>query len=174
MEATLFVMQPEPWLRGPVAGVHPAIQPLLFSFTQIREDLHRHTAGLANEDVWRPAPGGGTLGFHLRHIAGSVERLTSYLFGEQLSEAQLSQLKAESEPRGTTLEELLAVVDSALAASENRVKALDAAALEEPRYVGRKMLPTTVFGLLVHIAEHSQRHVGQAITITKSLRAARS
>jgi uncharacterized damage-inducible protein DinB len=164
-------MQPEPWLRGPVAGVHPAIQPLLFSFTQIREDLRHHTAGLSNQDVWKPASGGGTLGFHLRHIAGSVERLTSYVFGEQLSEKQLAELKTESEPRGT-LEELLTGIDTALAAAENRVRTLEPAALEEPRYVGRKMLPTTVFGLLVHIAEHSQRHVGQAITIAKSLRAA--
>lgn len=114
-------MTPEPWLRGPVAGVHPAIQPLLFSFTQIREDLRHHTAGLSNQDVWKPASGGGTLGFHLRHIAGSVERLTGYVFGEQLSEKQLAQLKTESEPRGT-LEELLIGIDTALAASENRVR----------------------------------------------------
>jgi len=166
----LVAMQPEPWLRGPMSGIAPAAQPLLFSFAQIREDLERHTAGLTNEDVWKPAVGGGTLGFHLRHIAGSVERLTGYLFGEQVSDAQLAQLKGESEPTGT-LSELLAGIERSFAAAEERVKKLDPASLFEPRHVGRKQMPTTVLGLLVHIAEHSQRHLGQAITIAKALRA---
>ncbi|MEP6714465.1 MAG: DinB family protein, partial [Terriglobia bacterium] len=41
------------------------------------------------------------------------------------------------------------------------------ATLREWRRVGRQQLPTTVIGLLVHIAEHTQRHVGQAISAAK-------
>jgi hypothetical protein len=38
--------------------------------------------------------------------------------------------------------------------------------------VGRKKLPTTVIGLIVHLAEHTQRHVGQAVSAAKLARAA--
>jgi uncharacterized damage-inducible protein DinB len=37
----------------------------------------------------------------------------------------------------------------------------------QPRTVGGKQLPTTLGGLLVHVADHTQRHVGQAITTSK-------
>ena len=42
-------------------------------------------------------------------------------------------------------------------------RAFDPARLAEPRTVGRRRLPTTAIGLLTHTAEHTQRHVGQAI-----------
>jgi hypothetical protein len=51
------------------------------------------------------------------------------------------------------------------------VRALNPASLADPRQVGRKRLPTTVIGLLTHIAEHTQRHVGQAISAAKLARA---
>jgi hypothetical protein len=38
---------------------------------------------------------------------------------------------------------------------------------DEVRGVGREKLPSTVGGLLVHCAEHTQRHVGQAVTTAK-------
>jgi uncharacterized damage-inducible protein DinB len=46
--------------------------------------------------------------------------------------------------------------------------------LDEVRTVGKKQLPTTVAGLLVHIADHTQRHVGQAITTAKIVAAGNS
>jgi hypothetical protein len=102
----------------------------------------------------------------LRHIAGSVDRLMTYAEGSQLSEAQLSVLKAEKDP-GASREMLLAGIDAAFAQAEATARALDPAHLADPRGVGRKQLPTTVIGLLVHIAEHTQRHVGQAISAAK-------
>jgi uncharacterized damage-inducible protein DinB len=47
------------------------------------------------------------------------------------------------------------------------VRALAAADLGAERVVGKKQLPTTLGGLLVHVADHTQRHVGQAITTAK-------
>jgi len=47
------------------------------------------------------------------------------------------------------------------------VRALDTSTLADARTVGRKRLPTTVIGLLTHMAEHTQRHVGQAIAAAK-------
>jgi uncharacterized damage-inducible protein DinB len=61
----------------------------------------------------------------------------------------------------------------ALELGGNRVRALVGADLEATRIVGRQALPTTLAGLLVHIADHTQRHVGQAITTAKFVRAAR-
>ena len=160
----------EPWLRGPLAGVDPLIQPVLHSFLQVREDLALHTEGLSDEDVWR-APGPlPTLGFQLRHIAGSVDRLTTYLIGEQVSPEQIAILKAESTP-GAGLAELLEGVNEALAASEARMRTIDPTTIHEPRHIGRKQLPSSVLGLLVHLAEHTQRHLGQAITTAKLLKA---
>ena len=159
-------IQEEPWLRGPLPGVDTFIAPLLYSFQMAREDLAQYTAGLTTEQIWATPHGFGSVGFHLRHIAGSTDRLMTYVTGGQLSDAQMSVLKAEKEP-GATREMLLAAIDAAFAKAEAVARALDPASLTAPRTVGRKQLPTTVIGLLVHIAEHTQRHVGQAISAAK-------
>lgn len=159
---------PEPWLRGPIDGVHPLVMPLFFSFAQVREDLTKHTEGLTREQVWQKIDG-ASLGFHLKHIAGSVDRLTTYLLGEQLSEEQMRVLRQEQEG-SEDLSILLHLVDESLRASEHKLRTLDPQNLYDPRAVGRRALPTTVIGLIVHLAEHTQRHLGQAITTCKALR----
>ncbi|MBI1356476.1 MAG: DUF664 domain-containing protein [Acidobacteria bacterium] len=160
---------PEPWLRGPLEGVPPWVQPVFHSFLQVREDLAAHTAGLSDEDVWRSLAPLPPLGFQLRHIAGSVDRLTTYLMGGQVSPEQIATLKQEATP-GAPLAELLRGVDEALADAEERIRKIPAESLYEPRFIGRKQLPSSVLGLLVHLAEHTQRHLGQAITTAKLLR----
>lgn len=158
--------QPEPWLRGPLPGVDVFVAPLLHSFQMAREDLATHTAGLTTEQIWATPHGFGSVGFHLRHIAGSTERLMTYVSGGQLSSAQMAALKAEKEP-GATRDVLLTGIDRAFESAEAIARSLDPAHLAGPRGVGRKQLPTTVIGLLVHIAEHTQRHVGQTISAAK-------
>jgi uncharacterized damage-inducible protein DinB len=158
---------PEPWMRGPVAGVDPLLAPVLYSFQQAREDLRRWTEGLSTGQLWATTYGVGSVGFHMRHIAGSTGRLMSYLQGKPLSAGQLATLQAEHEPAGAGRDELLALVDAAFDDAEPVVRALDPSTLRESRGVGRQQLPTTVIGLLVHIAEHTQRHVGQAISAAK-------
>ncbi len=159
-------MEPEPWLRGPIEGVHPLVAPLFFSFAQVREDLRQHTEGLADEEVWQPAGPNPPLGFQLRHMAGSVDRLATYLAGGDLTKEQLEALRAEAVP-GASLGDLLKTLDQTLSRVEEHLKALDPGTLYQPRYVGRKRMPTSVIGLLVHIAEHTQRHLGQAISTAK-------
>jgi uncharacterized damage-inducible protein DinB len=107
------------------------------------------------------------VGFHLRHLAGSTGRLITYLQGDALSQAQMEALAAEKEPAGAGRDELLAQLDQAFRAAEAVVRSIDPSTLASPRAVGRKGLPTTVIGLLTHIAEHTQRHVGQAIAAAK-------
>jgi uncharacterized damage-inducible protein DinB len=155
-----------------VPGVSPLAAPILFAFQQAREDLATHTEGLTREQIWADPFGLGSLGFQLRHIAGSTERLIAYLEGKQLSENQMAALETEKQPGGSR-EKLLADLDSVFRKSEVVVRALNPMALAETREVGRKRLPTTVIGLLTHIAEHTQRHVGQAICAAKVARSLR-
>jgi len=157
----------EPWMRGPIDGVDTLLAPLLYSFQMAREDLARHTAALSHEQLWSRPFGLGSAGFHLRHIAGSTERLMAYLQGDELTSEQLAALEAEHGPEEPTCAELLATMDNVFREAEAVVRALDTATLSDPRAVGRKRLPTTVIGLLTHIAEHTQRHVGQAISAAK-------
>ncbi len=158
---------PEPWLRGTFADVHPLFRPVFFSFAQVREDLGRHVAPLSPEQVWRRF-GKSSVGFHLKHIAGSVDRLSTYLLGGQLTPEQLSFLGGEHTPEGTAID-LLRAVEVSLSHCEYRINGIDPGQVFAERTVGRAHLPTTVIGLLVHLAEHTQRHLGQAITLSQLL-----
>ncbi len=145
--------------------------PVLFSFQQVREDLRKHTRGISDPQVWTNTAA-GTLGFQLKHLAGSVDRISAYLAGETLTDRQLQQLSSESDGQGS-LAELLEQVERSLQIAEERVRRADPAQLFDFRGVGRKNLPSTVIGLLVHLAEHTQRHLGQAITLTQVVRGSR-
>jgi hypothetical protein len=156
----------EPWLRGSLEGVHPLLAPTLHAYAQAREDIAHWTEGLTDAEIWSQPQGLAPVGFQLRHIAGSVDRLTTYLRGEQLTPEQLEAAQRETLP-GMGRLKLLAEVNDALGNSELVIRALNPASLAEPRTVGRKRLPTTVVGLLVHLAEHTQRHVGELIVTAK-------
>ena len=160
----------EPWLSGSHSAIHPCLRPLLFSLEQAQQDLRHWTLRLSEEQVWAQPLGLAPLGFQLRHIAGSVDRLFTYVEGNQLNERQLTALRSEMIP-GASLSELLTEMDAVFQGVVQKVERLDAIAITENRGVGRKQLPTTVIGLLVHIAEHTQRHVGQAILTAKVLSA---
>jgi len=160
-------MAAEPWLRGPIAGVHPLVAPVLFALQQAREDLAKYTEALTTEQIWSTPHGFGSAGFHIRHIAGSTDRLMTYAQGRELTEEQFAQLRAEERVAGAEREELLSMLDEAFARAETVLRTVDPARLTEPKVVGRQKLPTTLIGLLVHVAEHTQRHVGQAISACK-------
>jgi uncharacterized damage-inducible protein DinB len=139
---------------------------VLYAFEQAREDLAHYTAALTTEQLWARPHGFGSVGFHIRHIAGSVERLIAYLEERALTAQQLSALAQEHAP-GIGREALLAHLELTLREAEGVIRRINPASVTEPRHVGRKRLPTTVIGLLTHIAEHTQRHVGQAIAAAK-------
>jgi uncharacterized damage-inducible protein DinB len=142
-------------------AVDPLTAPVLFALQQAREDLEKYTSGLSMDQIWA-----ASLGFHLRHIARSTDRLLTYAEGRQLSAEQMQALEDEKNP-GATREQLLAEINSSFDRVEVFIRGLDRDRLLEAREVGRKRLPTTVIGLLIHIAEHTQRHVGQAISASK-------
>jgi uncharacterized damage-inducible protein DinB len=160
------IEQPEPWLRGTLTDVPPVQRAVLHALELAREDLDRWTDGLSDEEL-NARPGGlAPVAFHLRHIARSADRLLTYAEGGQLSADQTAAMKAELDP-GATRNELLAEIVVAMSKSAKRVRAFSEQQLSEVRKVGKKELPTTVGGLLVHVADHTQRHVGQAIITAK-------
>jgi hypothetical protein len=161
--------QPEFWLRGPVEGVHPSLMPAAHAFLQTLEDVERTAADLAPGQLWLTPGGAASIGFHLRHLSGSTDRLLTYARGERLNDSQKDAFRAESDPQGD-LVTLLAGVRHAIEAALAQLRATPPGSLAEPRTVGRAALPTTVLGLLFHAAEHSQRHAGQIVTTARIVR----
>jgi len=101
-----------------------------------------------------------------------VDRLLTYAEGGELTSEQIAALKSEMAPgaqRQAIFAELLGTLDHAA----QRLRALAEWDPGEARVVGNKQLPASLGGLLVHVAEHTQRHVGQAITTAKILLASR-
>jgi hypothetical protein len=157
-------------MRGIVPGIDPVVGHLLRASEHIREDLERAIAPLSREQLWAKPDGMTSAGFHAKHLAGSTERLSTYLEGGQLSPAQLAALKAESAGEESA-EELIAAVCSTLARYEKLVRALSPQHFGDVREIGRKRFQTTVVSLAIHIAEHGQRHAGQAISAAKLVKA---
>lgn len=166
--------RPEPWLRGPVPGVHPTLMPAAHALLQAAEDIERAASSLSAEELWARPGGAASVGFHLRHVPGSIDRLLTYARGEQLTEEQFRVLRAEGEPGDPPAgaAALLAGVREAIEHAIEVIRATPTDTLYEPRSVGRAGLPTNVFGLLFHVAEHTQRHSGQIIATAKCVRAA--
>jgi hypothetical protein len=164
---------PEVWLRGPVADVPPLLQPVAHALLQAVEDVRRVVVPLSEAHLWARPGGAPSVGFHVRHAAGSLDRLFTYARGEALSAAQRTFLANEAEPGASPppasalAEDFERQVGRALA----ELRATVESTLLEPRGVGRLQLPSTVLGLLVHAAEHTQRHVGQIVTTAKIVQA---
>jgi uncharacterized damage-inducible protein DinB len=160
---------PEAWLRGPIEGVDAFLQPAAHALVQAGEDLDRATAGVSHANLWTRPNGAASLGFHLRHVAGSLDRLLTYARGAQLDDRQRAALKREEDP-GMQRDDAMMLVEQVRRAIDSALTQLRATRREEllePRTVGRAALPSTVLGLLFHAAEHTTRHVGQAITTAK-------
>jgi uncharacterized damage-inducible protein DinB len=164
--------RPEPWLRGTKKEVPGVARAVLHALELADEDLRRWCGALTDHEVNASVSGLPSVAFHLRHIARSLDRLLTYAENRALTERQLAGLQDEMAPESTH-DLLFAELNESLATSASRILALAAGNLEQPTTVGKKALPTTLGGLLVHIADHTQRHVGQAITTAKLLIAQR-
>jgi uncharacterized damage-inducible protein DinB len=163
---------PEPWLRGTLADLPFAQRSAIHALQLGREDLEKWCGELSDEEL-NARPGGiEPVAFHVRHIARSIDRLLSYAEGKALGENQFDALRKELDS-GATRREIFSDLTETLARAEGRIRAMDAGKLEETRWVGRRQLETTLGSLLVHVAEHTQRHVGEAIITAKIVRAGR-
>ena len=160
------------WQRGPIAGVPDVLQPIAHILLQVRESVGELVGGLT-EEQWNARPANvASAAFHVRHMAGVIDRLFTYARGESLSDAQFAALRAEKMPMGldevpTVLDALSRRVDLAI----DELRGIDIGTLGDFRPIGRAKLPSTVIGCLVHGAEHAMRHVGQLSVTTRIVRA---
>jgi len=162
-------MSVEPWLRGTLLEVDPLRRAVLHALELAGEDVSLWCEGLTNEAMFSRPAGLPSVAFQLRHMVRSLDRLLTYAEGYALSEVQMKELKTEMDPGSA--EEVLEEFWARLVRAMERVKVIPPASFGDVRGVGRKMLPTNVAGLLIHCADHTQRHVGQMVTTVKVVRA---
>lgn len=157
--------QMEAWLRGPVAGVPPLLMPVAHALVQAVEEVEGAVGPLGTDELWARPNGVASAGFHVRHIAGVVDRLFTYARGDALTPAQLAALRAEGEAGDPPVEpdRLLDDLRATVARALEQLRRTAPDTLLEHRPVGRQKIPSNVLGLLFHAAEHAQRHTGQLL-----------
>ncbi len=144
--------------------------PAAHALMQAAEDIPTVVAGLSEEQLWALPGGAAAIGFHLRHLAGSIDRLLTYADDKMLSDEQMTELDAEVLSDSRSAEELARAAVASIERAIGVMRETPPGLYPEMRGVGRKRLPSTVFGLLVHIAEHTQRHVGGIVATAKVVR----
>ena len=161
----------EAWLRGPIPGIPDLLQPAAHALQQSKEEIEHYLIEFPENLLWEKPAGRASVGFHLQHLTGVIDRMLTYAKEEKLSEIQVQFLKNEGKPNEEISVEFLVQkfkdkVDEALDFLKNSSEVK----LTEFRGVGRKKLPSTLIGLLFHAAEHSQRHVGQLLVTVSVLK----
>ncbi len=165
--------QPEPWLRRTHSDIPVVHRAVLHALEQAGEDIEAWCKPLPLEDLESRPHGLPSVAFQVRHIARSLDRLMTYAEGNALSEDQLLALRTEEEA-SPNIAELFAELEETLRRTIQRLAALQPVDLNTPRGLGRAGIPTTVGSILIHVAEHTQRHVGQVITTAKVVASLRS
>jgi uncharacterized damage-inducible protein DinB len=158
------------WLQGPIAGVPPLLQPVAHALIEADEDVQQLLSNFPADRLWNRPNGAASVGYHIKHCMGSLDRLLTYARGDALDDVQLATLQSEKTMHDAPTEkpsdlaaEFAVAVDGALA----QLRATRESDLLSAREVGRAKAPSTVIGLLAHAAEHTYRHVGQAITTAR-------
>jgi uncharacterized damage-inducible protein DinB len=162
----------EPWLRGTYGDVPAVGRAVLHALDLALDDITKWTEGLSDAEAHAQPLGLPSLSFHLKHIARSIDRILTYAEGGQLTAEQLAALKSEQGGE-ESLAMLLGEVEASFSNASDRVRTLAGADFNVFRGVGRKQLPTSIGGALIHVADHTQRHVGQVVTTAKVLKALR-
>ena len=155
----------EPWLRGSLLELNPLQRGVFHALELATEDVARWCEGLSAEEMEARPFGMAPVGFHVRHIARSLDRLLTYAEGSTLTKRQMERLSTEMDSGGR--DRTMAEFAEGMEVAIMRVRQFSPESYGAARGVGRKMLPTTVGGLLVHCAEHTSRHVGQVVTTAK-------
>ncbi|WP_084490438.1 DinB family protein [Niabella ginsenosidivorans] len=163
--------QTEVWLRGEkIPGLALQLQPAADALLQAKEELQGLLNGFPDALLWERPAGVASVGFHLKHIAGFLDRLLTYAEGNALTKQQLETLKSEIAVQPLSLKQLLENAVAAIDQTISRYKNFPEAVLTEARKVGRAGLPSTVIGLCFHAAEHTMRHTGQLLVTTAVLK----
>jgi hypothetical protein len=96
------------WLSGPVAGIIPVLQPVVHAILQAQREVTDALEDFPENLLWQRPSGVAPVAFHLQHLAGVLDRLFTYVRGEQLSAHQLEALQKEGkEDNNISLDDLL-------------------------------------------------------------------
>jgi uncharacterized damage-inducible protein DinB len=159
------------WQRGPIEGIPAVLQPIAHILLQVRESVGEIVEPLTDQE-WNARPAGvASAAFHVRHIAGVVDRLFTYARGNALSPEQLAAIQSEGgELLAADVAPVLAALSARVDAAVAELRTIDVTTVGDFRAVGRARLPSTVIGCLVHGAEHAMRHVGQLSVTARIVR----
>ncbi|RDV11073.1 DinB family protein [Pontibacter diazotrophicus] len=157
----------EVWLRGPLQDMPPLLQPVAHALLQAREEVEALMQEYPATLLWERPAGVASVGFHLQHLTGVLDRLFSYARGQALTQEQLDALATEGKcPEAECrVQDMVQMFSKQVDKALEQLRNTDAQKLLEPRGVGWAQIPSNVLGLLVHAAEHTMRHVGQ-LTVT--------
>lgn len=160
------------WLNGSIENIPSLLQPAAHALLQARKEVNKIMQDFAKEKLWEKPAGVASVGFHLQHLAGVLNRLFTYARNESLSSTQLDYLNKEGKPDDSlTVEFLLNNFNKQVDEAIHQLAVTNEQTLTDYRVVGRKKFPSTVIGLLFHAAEHTMRHVGQLLVTVKILSA---
>lgn len=159
-------------MRGPVQGVPPLLQPVAHALLQATEEVERLMSGFPDTLLWQRPAGVASVGFHLRHLTGVLDRLVTYARAEPLTPAQLEYLANEGKESAISANDVVSAFKNKVEETLHFLMSVDQNQLTEFRGVGRRQMPSTVLGLLFHAAEHTMRHVGQLLVTVRVLTAA--
>ncbi len=160
----------EVWMRGPIAGLAPLLQPVAHAILQAREEVNLMMIDFPDELIWEKPSGVASVAFHLQHLSGVLDRLFTYANNQLLNEDQLELLALESDTKQyLTVKDLLTRFNNQVNKALTQLKNIDEKTLLESRGIGRKQIPTNLIGLLFHAAEHTQRHTGQLYVTVRIL-----
>jgi len=153
----------EVWQRGPLQDLEPLLQPVGHAILQAQEELHEYLHDFPAALLWQKPAGMASVGFHLQHLSGVLDRVFTYARNESLTPVQFKQLEEEGfdSETGYTVQSLMERFDGQIIIAMKQLRETDANTLTEFRGIGRAGLPSTVMGLLFHGAEHTMRHLGQ-------------
>ena len=161
----------EYWLKGPVDGIPAVLQPAAHALLQTRVEARTYIQGFDESLLWKMPNGRASVGFHLQHIAGVIDRMLTYADQKALSQEQFDYLDQEGNPNpDIKLDDLLIKLETKIDEALLYLKAIDSESVTSYRSVGRKELPSTLIGVLFHAAEHSQRHIGQLLVTVSTLK----
>lgn len=159
----------EVWQRGPVANIPTLLQPVAHALLQAREEVGEIIKDFPDSHLWQKPATVASVGFHLQHLAGVLDRLFTYAKGDALDEEQLANLLAEGHSAvfKSNVMRLVELFNTQVDEALKQLGATDEKTLAEQRFVGRAKIPATVIGILFHSAEHTMRHVGQLYVTVK-------
>lgn len=163
----------EVWLRGPIPNIPPLLQPAAHALLQAQEEINKLGQNFPSDLLWIKPAGLASVGFHMQHLAGVMDRLLTYARGELLSASQLDYLKMEGKSPfpDCSFNDLLQNLNRQFDTAIFQIEQTDSSTLLEVRMVGRAKIPSTHLGLIFHAAEHTMRHLGQLLVTMKFIEA---